>query len=148
MTTTPKPDGPDFTTPNPDSTTRSDDPVPAPSPNHPDDPSPTPRPDPSPSPSPQPSPMPKPFPPVHGGACRAAVGDLRPFLTIFKDGPLGVYKNVKANILESDELMIKEMEDMGKYCTFRHADAGKCGESIGTIARLIFIGQEEREILV
>merc|ERR1712203_227242 len=114
MTTTAGPDGPDATTTGPvgpDSTTRSDDPVPTPSPN-PDDPdvptpspSPKPRPHPSPSPSPRPSPTPspKPLPPMHGGACRAAIGDLRPFLSIFKDGPLGVYKNLKANLLESDE---------------------------------------------
>lgn len=149
-TTTLGPDGPDSTT------TRSPDgPTPSPSPS-PDGPSPRPRPSPSPSPSPSPTPSPtpkphpspKPLPPIHGGACRAAIGDLRPFLGIFKDGPMGVYKNVKANLLEADEAMINEMEDMGKYCTFRHANAGKCGESLGTISRLIFVGLEESAIMV
>lgn len=165
MSTTTDPDGPDVTTPSPDgpdSTTHPDDPTPSPSPTDPDGPSPSPsprphpspspsprpRPSPSPSPRPSPTPSPKPLPPMHGGACRAAIGDLRPFLAIFKDGPLGVYKNLKVNLLEADEAMIEEMEDMGKYCTFRHANAGKCGESIGTISRLIFVGLEESAIMV
>lgn len=57
-------------------------------------------------------------------------------------------KHLKENFLEADENMLNQMENMGKYCTFRHANAGNCGESIGTITRLIFVGLEESEIMV
>merc|ERR1711862_291016 len=95
---------------------------------------------PSPSPSPSPS-------PAHKGACRAAVGELKPFLNIFKDGPSGVYKNLKKNILDGDDLMVEYMEDVSKYCTFRRADAGKCGNALGSIVRVTLVGVES-EILV
>jgi len=103
---------------------------------------------PTPSPSPKPSPHPSPPVPVHRGACRAAIGDLKVFTEIFRDGPLGVPKHLKKNLLEADEAMINEMEDMGKYCTFRHANAGKCGESLGSITRLLFVGLEKSEVMV
>lgn len=101
------------------------------------------------SPAPQPSPAPH-HGDVEQGACRDAIGDLKPFLSILKGvrGPMGVLDNVKDNFLEADAEIFELMSDMGKYCTFRQPNAGKCGFRIGAITRDILVGLEKSAVVV
>merc|ERR1712137_1504088 len=81
------------------------------------------------------------------GACRAALGELQSLLNILKDDPLGVYKSLKKNILDKDEIVVHYMEDVSKYCTFRHANASKCGYAMGSMVRVTLMGVDS-EIMV
>merc|ERR1712107_918260 len=48
------------------------------------------------------------------GACRAVFGELQSLLHILKDDPMGVYKSLKKNILDKDEIVVDYMEDVSK----------------------------------
>merc|ERR1712232_916737 len=102
------------------------------------------KPKPHPHPSPVPTPSPHPQPEVEQGACLAAIGDLKPLLSVLHGarGPKGVLDNVKHNFLESDEEILEFASEMGRYCTFREANAGKCGSRLGAITRDILVGME------
>merc|ERR1712046_403751 len=101
------------------------------------------------NPAPQPSPTPH-HGDVESGACRDAIGDLTVFLGIFKGvrGPMGVLDNLKDNFLETDAEILDCVGELGKYCTFRQANAGKCGFRIGAIARDIMVGLEKSAVVV
>ena len=61
-------------------------------------------------------------------------------LSIFKGGHVG--RNLKKNLLETDADIMHQVEGLGKYCTFREPNAGKCGYRLGRITRDILAGHE------
>jgi len=76
--------------------------------------------------------------------CKAAVGDLQPFLHIL-DGvhsPGDLYAKLKKNGLDNDEAILDSFEGAAKFCTFAEPNGHKCGKSLGTPIRLILVGSE------
>jgi hypothetical protein len=76
--------------------------------------------------------------------CKAAVGDLQPFLHIL-DGvqsPADLYAKLKKNGLDNDEAILDSFEGAAKFCTFAEPNGHKCGKSLGTPIRFILVGSQ------
>jgi hypothetical protein len=81
--------------------------------------------------------------------CKGAVAELKPFLEIMKGvrSPLDLMNKLKHNLLDNDEAILDDFSDVGKYCTFRAPDGGKCGEALAVPIRLVLLGSQHHAFL-
>jgi len=81
--------------------------------------------------------------------CKGAVAELKPFTEIMKGvrSPLDLMNKLKKNFLDSDEAILDDFSDVGKYCTFRAPDGGKCGEALAVPIRLVLLGTQHHVFL-
>jgi len=77
---------------------------------------------------------------VQKGACVAAVTDLKQFTKVLENGD--VLGNLRRNMLAADAEILDYASGMGKYCTFREPNGGKCGFRLGAITRDMIVGLE------
>jgi len=53
-----------------------------------------------------------------------------------------VLGNLRRNMLAADAEILDYASEMGKYCTFREPNGGKCGFRLGAITRDMIVGLE------
>jgi len=81
--------------------------------------------------------------------CKGAIVELKPFTQILKGihSPADLMAKLKRNVLDNDEAILDDFADVGKYCTFRAPDGGKCGEALAVPIRLVLLGTQHHVVL-